>query len=190
MMPKVDINNENSVLESTLNSYEKDDYSGQQSWMGPFIHTDIWQQRGSENFDRDLDVTLSAYRNTGQQTQYYLFVNIRYRGEWRHYDTAYDKDRFKFPIQMGSKDVIDCSGYSKHCVKSENIGVIMTRSYLKSHANTGIDLAVYGSGVQHTVIVPAAYVKGFLAAVPDGISVESRKRPSIEKSFSGKKRKK
>lgn len=84
--------------------------------------------------------------------------------DWRFYDKAYSSEGDKLEVTLISKDV-DC--YKNRCSHIEKIGIDLTRDYLEKHSETGIKYKVIGKSGSGIFFLPAAYIKGFLSAVPN-----------------------
>ncbi len=88
-----------------------------------------------------------------------LYVATHLRGHWHNLNSALDQDRIPLVVSKVARkkqcDEKDCSYY-------EHFSVPLTKEYLETRQRSGVTLVVSGPNDEVTVVVPAAYVEGFL----------------------------
>jgi hypothetical protein len=110
---------------------------------------------------------LSASRNDVIGiTNYLIVVDAVYFGEVRNYDTAVDSsgNRLNFAHSFKKTDYCDNSG----CWQEENFQISTSREFLRANQGKDLPIKVSGkAGKYQTFVLPANYIKAFLAIVKD-----------------------
>ncbi len=154
--PKIDLNNPIEIKNKV--SIKNDNFEKTVTYQGPDIDIDI-----SETEVQTINLRSKTSLKTGNKL-FQIYTSNIYEGSWRFYDKAYSSEGDKLEITLISKNV-DC--YKHRCLYIEVIGVNITRDYLEKHSETGIKYKVSGKYGSSIFFVPAAYIKGFLSAVPN-----------------------
>lgn len=94
--------------------------------------------------------------------QYQVYVATHLEGQWLNLNEAHDQDRIGLGVHKVSRKE-RCG--EKGCVFYEHIAMPATRLYLDTRARDAIRLDVEGPGGAIHVVLPGAYVTGFLDRV-------------------------
>lgn len=89
-----------------------------------------------------------------------VYVLARF-DKWAFLDTAYANGK-KLDTSQIDRKVGSCSGYG--CSLQETIGINLNISQLRDYAKNGLSFKVLGKRDSITMIIPAGYFSGFLAA--------------------------
>jgi hypothetical protein len=106
-------------------------------------------------------VFLRAWKASDGTFSYQIYVADTYRGDWRFYDSAHDRDGNQLKTVQIKRKVDSCDRYG--CEHTEHVGLTVTKKYLQQRLNEGLSFKVSGSGGDEIFDLPAAYVQGFLA---------------------------
>jgi hypothetical protein len=89
------------------------------------------------------------------------WVQVYYDGaQWRFFNDARDHEQTVLPVSVINRSVQ--SGGSV----VEEISIAVDRPYLEKHANSGVDIKLYGQNGTIPVVIPSHYIQGFLKAAP------------------------
>jgi hypothetical protein len=122
--------------------------------------------------DLDLVSSHSYYRahlrgmvNRAGAETFQLYVATRLDGGWQNFRGARDQHEIPLTVskidrkkncEPGAKSQEDCTFY-------EHFGVSFTREYLEARTVRGIELRVRSQAGESEIVLPAAYVQGFMA---------------------------
>lgn len=151
----VDIHDAVAVSKNVI--VNRDDFKKVAQYRAPTINLGSGDAAYLRAFEPTSD-TLKAHISPTVQ----LVVGLK-AFHWVFYDKAYDSDGQSLSTVVLDRAVNMCSQYI--CNHTEIIAVTLPQGYLSAHAS-GLRIQVSGKGGNYVVQVPAAYIEGFLAAMP------------------------
>ncbi|QFY43224.1 hypothetical protein F6R98_11830 [Candidatus Methylospira mobilis] len=106
------------------------------------------------------EIILNASDERDQAMRYFLDITGYYDGDWLGFDKAFDSSGKKFHA-LTVKHKPDCQLL---CGYDEVLEIELTRKYLDDHAQTGVNMRLYGpaGAASAPFTLPAAYLQGFL----------------------------
>lgn len=114
-------------------------------------------------------VFLRAWRkDEADLIAYQIYIKDYYRGAWRFYNNAYDSEGTPLDVTLISRDVVSCRG--PNCSFEEHLGLNVSRKYLETHEQAGIQLKIYGKAGQETFVLPGGYISDFLDRIDETTS--------------------
>lgn len=135
---------------------KQDEFQKQTEYIGPTMS--FGMRAGDVT---ETKVFLRAYKKNDNTISYQIYVRDFYKGRWRLYDRAFDKDGNKFDVVVIDRTVDSCNVY---CYYYEDVGIDVTADYLNAHTQSGTTFKVAGNGGEVIFSVPGPYIEGFLKA--------------------------
>lgn len=131
---------------------QKDDYSK------------ITSIKGGRIEKSDHTVFLRSQRRDGPSSidliQVYVIAKT---SEWKFLDHAYSIDGVPLDVTVVDRDIRYCSRYG--CGLAEHIAVNLTKKFLLTHINQGLDFKLMGKSGEQAVHLPANYIVAFLGSL-------------------------
>ena len=89
-----------------------------------------------------------------------IYVMDYYNEDWRFYTTAWDSDGNRLETIQISRDVGYCGRYG--CSHYEHIGLNISKEYLESKIDSGLQFEISGKGGKEIFSIPPSYIRAFL----------------------------
>lgn len=161
--PRIDWSDPDAVAAGTRS--ERDDDTGVTRWLGPAYDAGDYRYllravQPAAGADADLAVE--------------LYVAAHYRGyQWRAYTQAFDAEGRALPFAWLNRAQVDCTAYTGDlqggCAVVERFTAALDLERLRTAGEGGYAVTVHSNaGHASTLVLPAAYVRGFLRRADGG----------------------
>jgi len=103
---------------------------------------------------------LRGMANRGGAESFQLYVATRLEEGWENFRAA--RDQHEIPLEVSRIDRKKSCKSPDDCAYYEHFGVTFSRPYLEARKVRGIELRVRSEAGESVIVLPAAYVEGFM----------------------------